>query len=530
MFSGTVEGQAFLFILAGLVAGLLLIGWRTQLMTVLSWALMVSLHARNPAVLQGGDTVFRLLLFWGIFLPLGARWSIDSSLSDTSDYRVAKCYTSISSFAYILQVCFVYLFSAVLKTGDAWLKDFDAVYYALAIDQFTSTFGDWLFKQNILHEPLTIATLGLEAFGWILLLIPVFKTYFRLIAIGAFIGMHLGFAATMQLGLFSYIMCVAWLALLPGAVWNFLRRQLMSFSKEWNIHISGDPSGKVARLIRTLLVTTRLKLKTKPNSKEYSIREGDYAPHRGRSTHKSLIDRSIIFSFLELPFIRRAVKILTQNGRQVIGNNSSKKLLYYSPHQYIIKTIPFFVGLFLLSVLSWNLYTVGNGWSMPEPWREGVKSLRLDQKWNMFAPYPLKADGWYVLSGALEDGGTVGLFFENNFTRNLTRKPKDVSQMYPNQRWRKYLMNLRRPGYSEQRGHFSSWLCYMWNVKHENKKRLSTLNIIFIEERTLPPQHDREVDVQKVDLGSYRCSIKASEHSVAGETVDQTEKHSTKTK
>jgi hypothetical protein len=35
--------------------------------------LLVSLQARNPVVVAGGDVLFRWTLFWGLFFPLGAR-------------------------------------------------------------------------------------------------------------------------------------------------------------------------------------------------------------------------------------------------------------------------------------------------------------------------------------------------------------------------------------------------------------------------------------------------------------------------
>src|SRR5688572_18983631 len=53
--SGTPHGQAGLFLLAALFAVALLMGYRTRLVTAVSWALLVSLHVRNPLVLQGGD-------------------------------------------------------------------------------------------------------------------------------------------------------------------------------------------------------------------------------------------------------------------------------------------------------------------------------------------------------------------------------------------------------------------------------------------------------------------------------------------
>ena len=75
LLSGDAFVQAALFILAGLAALALLIGLRTRLMTVIVWVFLVSLHERNPLVLNAGDTLLRMLFFWGMFLPLGVYWS-----------------------------------------------------------------------------------------------------------------------------------------------------------------------------------------------------------------------------------------------------------------------------------------------------------------------------------------------------------------------------------------------------------------------------------------------------------------------
>ena len=71
MISGLPGVQVALFAVAAFCAFCLLIGHRTRLFTVLSWLLLLSLHNRNPAVLNAGDVLFRMLLFWSMFLPSG---------------------------------------------------------------------------------------------------------------------------------------------------------------------------------------------------------------------------------------------------------------------------------------------------------------------------------------------------------------------------------------------------------------------------------------------------------------------------
>ena len=78
LMAGSARAQIALFVLAGVAAALLAVGWRTRIATFVSWFLLGSLHARNELVLDGGDHLLRYLLFWCLFLPLGARWSLDA--------------------------------------------------------------------------------------------------------------------------------------------------------------------------------------------------------------------------------------------------------------------------------------------------------------------------------------------------------------------------------------------------------------------------------------------------------------------
>src|SRR5262249_40604753 len=77
MAGGSLWSQVLFFVLAATTAGALVAGWRTRLATVVAWLLTVSVQLRNPFVGAGYDQLLRMLLFWGCFLPLGARMSVD---------------------------------------------------------------------------------------------------------------------------------------------------------------------------------------------------------------------------------------------------------------------------------------------------------------------------------------------------------------------------------------------------------------------------------------------------------------------
>jgi len=145
--SGALWWQIVLFFLAAIFAIGLLLGYRTRLMNFLSWVLLASLLNRNEMVLQGGDILLVLMAFWGMFLPLGAKWSIDAALQP--EHRLnpnqlrfvpekAQLYFSVATVAVIFQVLFLYFFTALLKTGAPWRFPFEAAHYTLEIQHFAT--------------------------------------------------------------------------------------------------------------------------------------------------------------------------------------------------------------------------------------------------------------------------------------------------------------------------------------------------------------------------------------------------------
>ncbi len=217
--SGSWEYQAFLFGVAAICHLGLLFGFRTPLMAVLSWVLLLSLHRRNDAVLQGGDSLMRALAFWAMFLPLGAVWSIDS-LRQKAKRSLPTSALSVASACLLLQVVIVYIFSSLLKTGDAWRVDNTAVYYALSVDQLTKPFGQQLLAYPALLAVMSYCVLQLETFGPLLALCPIWNERCRLAAVILFFAFHIGLALTMELGPFPYICIAAWCLFIPTSFWN----------------------------------------------------------------------------------------------------------------------------------------------------------------------------------------------------------------------------------------------------------------------------------------------------------------------
>lgn len=225
LLNGSAEFQAALFLIAGGFALAMLVGYHTRFVTPVVWLLTLSLHRRNPQVLQGGDQILRMLLFWSIFLPLGSRYAVDASRNRYSRHTSCSL-RSMSAVAILLQVCVIYWFAGLLKSRTTWYLQGDGVYYALMLDRYVTPIGKWLLDTNpILLKVLNYSTLGLELFGPLLALFPIARGPTRCGIIVAFWLFHLGMGLCLELWLFGYICSAAWLLFIPSWFWERLQKK-----------------------------------------------------------------------------------------------------------------------------------------------------------------------------------------------------------------------------------------------------------------------------------------------------------------
>lgn len=232
--SGLWQAELLLFLIAGVLAVCLALGYRTRSVTLGSWLMLLSLHNRNPYILQGGDDLLRLLLFWGIFLPWSKCWSIDSrKLSFRSD----SPFTGAAAVGYVLLVLSIYIFSALMKTGPEWTTEGTAVYYALSLDQLVLPLGKLLYPYSDLLRFMTFSVWWVELLLPLLILLPTRSYWPRTIAIVGLAGLHLGFALTLFVGLFFVIGWVSLLGLLPPVFMDWFERKLSNWRLMDTIHL-----------------------------------------------------------------------------------------------------------------------------------------------------------------------------------------------------------------------------------------------------------------------------------------------------
>ena len=220
LLSGSTTYQACLLLGAAGLAIALILGWRTRLVAVGCWVLLASLHARSPLVTNGGDVLLRMMLLWGLFLPLGERWSLDARKSSRPPCR-SIC--SVASVAALLQLCLMYEWTGLFKWNPLWLEG-EALAEVLSLRLYSTDWGRLLLDYPAVLRWGTWLTLALELLGPWLLFCPWKQHWVRGLTILGLAGMHLGIEWTMHVDLFSYACWVALTLFVPAEFWQSLGR------------------------------------------------------------------------------------------------------------------------------------------------------------------------------------------------------------------------------------------------------------------------------------------------------------------
>lgn len=213
--NGSYGYTVMLFCLHAIAALFLLLGYKTRLFTIIVWAFTVSLHNRNLFILQSGDDLLRLTLFWAIFLPWGNALSIDSK-----KYATRKHHFSIATMGYLVLIASVYFFTVCFKNSAEWRQNGSAIYYALSLDQLRLPLGDWLYQYPHLMKLLTYVVLFIEILIPILILFPTKKGWSKTLAFLLLLLLHINIGLTLYVGLFYIINITTALALLPSSFFD----------------------------------------------------------------------------------------------------------------------------------------------------------------------------------------------------------------------------------------------------------------------------------------------------------------------
>jgi hypothetical protein len=197
---------------------LLLIGCLSRINAAAALVWFLSFQYRNSQILDGEDTVMRLVLFYLVMMPCGANWSVDALVTR---WLVSKRTGKPPGAANHLrpawglrllqiQMAVIFLTAALYKiANEQWFYG-TAMYYVARLDDYFGKYPvpDWLFDSPRAVAIITWAVVAGE------LLIPVFIWFreTRRICLLLAVLFHLGNEWTMHLFLFHWVMLVGWLS------------------------------------------------------------------------------------------------------------------------------------------------------------------------------------------------------------------------------------------------------------------------------------------------------------------------------
>jgi len=537
---------ALLFVLAGLFAVGMLVGYRTRLFTFLSWLMLTALHIRNPEVIGGGDALFRLMLLWAIFLPLGARWSFDAAVNTAPD-RNRRRVLSIASAALLLQLAFMYWFSVLMKFGPSWWTG-EALWRAIQMDFLIEGTGMWLRHQHELTRWMTHGTLILEVFGPLLVFSPVWTARIRIVIIPIFIAFHVGISMTMMVAFFPFAATLAWLAFLPGGFWNFLMKRLETARRRGAVIYYDEDCGfckRMVRLVSTFLVhpVTRDAPAQSAPEIERQMREHNswvFVDHTGKShfRYEAFIRLCRLSPIWLIAYpASLAMSPIGRPAYRWIANNRDKAgriAVFLNPRRIQVAPGRFsqaLAGVLLAYVFIQNwgecgsayatylerdplkqrvvspvppewIYKIGAAVNPPDWMRSYAGMALLNQRWTLFAPEPRAADMWYVWTGLTADGDRVDLWRLRD--EPTWEEPSLADRDIPTMRWHAYLAHPPDPNSANGQARIRNmikWAKDRWEEGRGPEDRLIRIDLHLFVEPTGPDGPGRPRDIV---LGSWQ--------------------------
>ncbi len=210
------------FAATAVVATLLTIGWRTRVMSVLLFLMMLAIHHHNVVTASGADSLVMILTFYVMLCPCGAAFSLDARRAARRRGTLAE--PLILPWAQRLiqfQIALIYLDTAMLKcNGSSWING-TALHYVLN----NSEVG-WLRLDPLTQYPVAInvLTYGALLFEFALAFLLWFRAT-RHWAILAGLALHGGIHLTVNIPIFGEMMVACYICFMqPDEVDAVLRR------------------------------------------------------------------------------------------------------------------------------------------------------------------------------------------------------------------------------------------------------------------------------------------------------------------
>jgi len=510
----------FLFIVQTIAAIFMIVGFRTKIVVALLWVLTVSLQNRNDLILNAGDLMVRVVLFWSIFLPLAQRLSVDL-VQGRIKLDARPNYFSPVTVAFMFQIAIIYLQTGLMKTGIHWRGTNEALYIALNAEQFSNPLGVWASQFRGLMELLTWLAVRLEDWVALLILNPIKNGFTRSFGAIALIGFHGSLIILMSIGHFPLVGVVTAIALLPTVFWDQMGMWLRRWrrpNKKLTVYYD-QKCGLCQKFVRYLIVflsaknieyksvykyKTILAKSNKRNSwvavssRKYFYREKVFIEVVARSSY--LFWLAPLLRWRPISTFANKIYHWVSTRRHSVCLPAGPPKKWYVWRNRVYKLGGWAGGVIVIAVLAavivWTTADLpGVTWQVSGKPRQVMNYLRMDQLWNMFSPNPLSSNGWYIVKAQINDVEyDLWRPFYDGKDQILADydRPDHMYDTYVNQRWRRYLTRLQENGYQAERTNFLKYMCQEWKINQPNLP-LEEIELIYMEEITLLDPTQEEI-------------------------------------
>lgn len=506
----------------------LLFGWKTKTASILNFLFILSIHERNLFLLNGADTLVRVMAFWMMFLPAGAYFSVDSLMRRINRYKASRHLPDlrpndvpITMFALpfrlmLLQVAQVYVFAAATKIPGGFWTGGEAIRLALQLETFQQPIGLWLFENTPiwLLSGLTIGTIVIEGAWIILVFAPIFQPFLRRLALLSTTLLHLGISMALSVQNFSEVMVITYTLFLSPDLYRSLGRRWRAATEP--VQIEQPTLTSPLWLLLAWTNSDRIQLaqrtdhadpdETVPACDRWWVRTEDGQWIHGVGAWRSALGHLPLSHFwLWLVSVRPVRQMLWAFGLLVLANVRITKPLADSsplppqPEYRLLKTgmrVVYSAGLIFLmvTIVRWNLASISFGdWELAEDVggapREVMRYLGLYQSWRTFSPQPKRTYGPIVAEGTFENETLLDLR-----TGLPVGEEWAVWSAGPYLRWRKYEESLHDGNDPQRLQAWADYLCVQYNGVDGRKlpdgERLVSLEIWFYYRRTLQPDEE----------------------------------------
>jgi antimicrobial peptide system SdpB family protein len=208
---------AIKLVLFAVFGALMVVGWRTRIVTLITLLMFISLAALGPTSSDSADNAMRIMLIYSLITDGSLKWSLDArrrrrqAPDRLRPLPVPAWFgTIVHNLAVVAigaQVIIIYLIAGVAKARGTLWQNGTAIYYPMHSENFSPwpALNSLLVSNDLMVHLISWGSVAIQV------LFPLFllNRWTRRLAVLGMIGMHAGIGIFLGLSVFSLAMVAA---------------------------------------------------------------------------------------------------------------------------------------------------------------------------------------------------------------------------------------------------------------------------------------------------------------------------------